>query len=144
MERRETICLDFDGVVHSYSSGWRGATVIPDPPVPGAFEKIREYLVHYDVAIFSARSHEEGGTEAMLEWFLHHAGYSYAKRPDWIAALRFPKHKPPAHIYIDDRGYHFSGPGSWPTIEYLRAFKPWNKRPDYLEEKARQGGSQAP
>jgi len=35
------LCLDFDGVIHSYSSGWKGADVIPDPPVPGAFDFIR-------------------------------------------------------------------------------------------------------
>jgi hypothetical protein len=35
---RRTVCLDFDGVVHSYRSGWRGATVIPDPPIHGTAE----------------------------------------------------------------------------------------------------------
>lgn len=29
------LCLDFDGVCHSYTSGWKGAAVIPDPAVPG-------------------------------------------------------------------------------------------------------------
>ena len=31
-----TVCVGFDGVIHSYVSGWRGAAVIPDPAVPGA------------------------------------------------------------------------------------------------------------
>ena len=37
----KTILLDFDGVIHSYTSGWKGAGVIPDPPVPGAIDFLR-------------------------------------------------------------------------------------------------------
>lgn len=32
-----TICVDFDGVIHSYDSGWTGATDIRDEPIPEAF-----------------------------------------------------------------------------------------------------------
>ena len=31
----KTVVFDFDGVVHSYTSGWQGEDTIPDPPVPG-------------------------------------------------------------------------------------------------------------
>lgn len=39
---KQTVVFDFDGVIHSYTSGWKGATVIPDPPVPGIKEAIKK------------------------------------------------------------------------------------------------------
>ena len=38
MMAKQTVVFDFDGVIHSYSSGWRGETVIPDEPVTGIKE----------------------------------------------------------------------------------------------------------
>ena len=55
------LCLDFDGVLHSYTSGWRGATIIPAKPVPGAVEFLVKAVQHFDVQVFSSRSHQEGG-----------------------------------------------------------------------------------
>lgn len=49
------LCLDFDGVVHSYASGWKGPMEIPDPPIPGAIEAIREYTETFRVCIHSSR-----------------------------------------------------------------------------------------
>ena len=37
---KPTVVFDFDGVIHSYTSGWKGTTEIPDPPVPGIQEAI--------------------------------------------------------------------------------------------------------
>lgn len=62
------LCLDFDGVIHSYNSGWKGAAVIPDPPVPGALQFIAEALETFEVHIFSSRSHQWGGRRAMKRW----------------------------------------------------------------------------
>ena len=53
---KKTLCLDFDGVVHSYTSGWKGALTIPDPPVAGALRFIIEADQHFKVAIFSSRA----------------------------------------------------------------------------------------
>lgn len=65
------ICVDFDGVIHSYTSGWQRASVILDPPVPGAFEWLQSLLdAGFKVAIFSSRSHQEGGIDGMQNWFL--------------------------------------------------------------------------
>jgi len=68
------LCLDFDGVVHSYTSRWQGATVIPDDPTDGAIEFMLAALHDFDVVIFSSRSNQKGGTEAMRNWLKRHAG----------------------------------------------------------------------
>ena len=111
MTERKTIALDLDGVVHSYTSGWKGATELPDPPVPGAFEFIQTALEHFDVAIFSTRCNEEGVAikdvhVAIWEWFeAHGMTLSVIDNPDFYIATRKPK----AIVYIDDRGFRFEG-----------------------------------
>jgi hypothetical protein len=136
MHGKPILCLDFDGVIHSYKSGWVFADFIPDPPVPGAFEFIYEALEHFDVQVFSSRSHQTNGIRAMQMWTEY-----WAKReldnvePTWRAnhvvnnlAWRkeaWPKEKPPAVVGIDDRVLTFTG--AWPEVEDLRKFKPWNK-----------------
>lgn len=35
---KQTVVFDFDGVIHSYTSGWHGACVADDPVVPGIRE----------------------------------------------------------------------------------------------------------
>lgn len=122
------LSLDFDGVCHSYTSGWKGATSIPDDVVPGLFEFLEEAVQHFDVQIYSSRSNQEGGIEAMMAWFID-------QRKKWrasggqgaeVVSLSFPKEKPSAMIGIDDRVLTFDG--TWPSIEALKSFKPWNKR----------------
>ena len=117
---KKTLCLDFDGVIHSYTSGWQGADVISDPPVPGAIDFIRKALGTFTVAIYSSRSHEAGGIEAMQWWLRKHA------EPGLVAEIEFPQYKPSAFITIDDRALTFDG--TWPDIATLKAFQPWNKR----------------
>lgn len=119
MSKRKTVCIDFDGVVHSYESGWQGADVIPDPPIEGAIEAIEAYRsAGWHVAIHSSRTHQPGGIDAMEAWFAEHA-------PSLVGEVEFPTHKPPAQIYIDDRGHCFDG--TWPSPRDLDEFVPWHK-----------------
>ena len=67
------LCLDFDGVIHSYTSGWKGPRTIPDDPVPGAIDFLVEALQHFRVAIYSSRSHYWFGRRAMKKWLEYHA-----------------------------------------------------------------------
>jgi len=112
------LCLDFDGVCHSYSSGWKGVDVILDPPVDGLASFIRSASLHFDVQIFSSRSSNSSGIDAMKAWF-----------DKWMPLesllLTFPSEKPPATVGIDDRVLTFSG--TFPDVVSLKKFVPWNK-----------------
>ena len=68
MERKPTLCLDFDGVIHSYTSGWKGAKKIPDSIVSGALDFITKAMQEFTVAIYSSRSGQYGGIRAMKTW----------------------------------------------------------------------------
>lgn len=148
------LVLDFDGVIHSYTSGWKGAAVIPDPPVPGALKFIVAALETFEVHILSSRSHQWGGKRAMKRWLRGHLielGMGQGPIPGWwsdkiaeqsnmepwehevrraadviVSAIHWPWFKPPATVTIDDRALTFTG--AWPSVEELKAFKPWFKR----------------
>jgi len=129
------LCLDFDGVCHSYTSGWKGVTIIPDKPVDGLFEFLEQANEHFTIVIFSSRSNRHGGIEAMEKWFnQHYSEYIFSKHPELkskfsefftCSLVRFTTEKPPAFLTIDDRAITFTG--VWPNIETLKSFKPWNK-----------------
>lgn len=118
------ICIDFDGVVHEYTTKWSGATSISDPPVEGALQFIRDLQdAGLQTAIFSTRNIEPGAITAMQEWLRLHGLEEH-----YLESVQFPTSKPSfASVFIDDRGYLFAGPHTWPSIEHLKAFKPWNK-----------------
>ena len=124
------LCLDLDGVCHSYTSGWKGAAVIPDEYVPGLFEFLESIKNTFDIQIFSTRSHQEGGKEAMVTWFYEQRKLWRSRGGNHIGeeslTLSFPTEKPPALVSIDDRCLLFTG--IWPSVEELRDFKPWNKK----------------
>lgn len=126
--RKEILCLDFDGTIHSYSSGWKGIDIIPDPPIPGAFEFIEKASKFFKIEIFSARSAEYSGLKAMENWILKEVKKKYGHIPIWASEIGYPFVKPPAMITIDDRALTFNGDWSSFDVEALKKFQPWNKR----------------
>lgn len=117
-----TLCVDFDGVLHLYESTWAGPTHIPDPPVPGAIEFLTEAVHSFHVCIFSSRSSEDGGIQAMRNWLTY-----YELPADVLNKIEFPTSKPSAFVTLDDRAITFTG--MWPTMAELTAFVPWNRLP---------------
>ena len=124
------LCLDFDGVLHAYISGWQGIDTILDAPVPGALEFLKRAVEHFDVQIFSSRSGAESGITAMRNWLREHLELAFApqKADDILRAISVPRSKPAASLTIDDRALTFKG--NWADFEpkKLLEFKPWNKQ----------------
>lgn len=126
------LCLDFDGVIHSYSSGWKGADVVPDPPVPGVLSFIARATEHFEVHIFSSRSNQKGGIDAMRHWLDSWAMRERVFDTDVLDSIKYPTEKPPAMITIDDRALTFNGQWSDYDPQRLLQFQPWNKRDDLI------------
>lgn len=146
------LCLDFDGVLHSYKSGWKGPRTIPDPPVPGALEFLSAAVERFEVHIYSSRSRFFMGRRAMKRWLLKHLillGHLDLAHDHWwlrkiaathhmepwdheveraarelVGALHWPLHKPPAHLTLDDRAVTFTG--SFPSLQDIDGFRPWH------------------
>lgn len=126
--KKPILCLDFDGVIHSYTSGWAGPTIIPDDPVPGALSFMIDALNSgWDVVICSSRGRFFWGRWAMRAWLKKHAQMLwYGGMFIGLEKVRFTSYKPSALITIDDRALTFNG--TWPALNDLKSFKPWNKR----------------
>jgi hypothetical protein len=120
-ENKPIICVDFDGVLHSYGSGWHGANIVRDEPVDGAIEWLTSMVESqkYNIQIYSSRSRQEGGIEAMQVWLI---AYGFAH----MLSITFPTQKPAAYLTIDDRCICFNG--TFPTQDIIDTFQPWNKK----------------
>jgi hypothetical protein len=118
---RKTLCVDFDGVLHEYISPWTFADEIADGPVPGALDWLVAMLGEgFDVCVYSSRSKDPAGIAAMRAWFAKHG-----MDADILEQLDFPTEKPAAYLTIDDRAFRFEG--DFPTADWIRRFRPWNK-----------------
>lgn len=115
---KKTVVFDFDGVIHSYTSGWKGEDVIPDPPVEGIADNINAIReAGYEVAVVSTRCATPKGMEAVIKYLADNE----------IAVDKVCKEKPPAIVYIDDRAICFDG-RSDELLEKIKNFKPWYQK----------------
>jgi hypothetical protein len=124
------LCIDFDGVLHSYTSGWKGVDKVVDPATPGAMQFLVEAAKTFNLCVYSSRSKEPAGIGAMqgalFKWLRSDLGYNDDEAIGFIARyLSFPTEKPAAFLTIDDRAVCFKG--EFPTIEQLHNFKTWTE-----------------
>ncbi len=118
-EYKPTVVFDFDGVIHSYKSGWRGAGVIPDPVVPGVVDAIDHLRAHgYKVVVVSTRCASIEGMEAVKDYLAENL----------IAVDDVLAEKPPALCYVDDRAICFRG-NAGKLVKQIETFKTWLEDP---------------
>lgn len=109
------IAFDFDGVIHSYTSGWKGADVIPDLPVKGIKKVLEELKAKdYVIGIVSSRAITIEGKAAIEKYMAH-----YELPYDFVTS-----EKVPSIVLVDDRTISFDGDTS-SLVEKIEAFKPW-------------------
>jgi hypothetical protein len=124
------LCIDFDGVIHSYEKGWQNG-VIYGTVTPGFFEWAEQAAKQFKLTIYSSRSKSEEGIKAIGLWLME-------QRKAWRAAggktetegplaFDFAVEKPAAWLTIDDRAICFRGAWDDPALQpdAMRAFKPW-------------------
>lgn len=109
----KTVCLDFDGVVNTYD-GWKGEKALFEPR-PGLVEFLQKLIqAGWTVVINSTRLAED-----IQNWLNI---YNLAQ---YIAGVY--NHKPPAIVYLDDRGITFTGDFD-KAFELIQSFKVfWEK-----------------
>ncbi|HET7628087.1 MAG TPA: hypothetical protein VFK44_06825 [Bacillales bacterium] len=117
MKGKQTIVFNFDGVIHSYTSGWKGIGMIPDPPVEGIRETIQALRKKYRLLVVSSRCREDKGRVAIKKWLRDHE----------IEVDGITLEKEPAVVYVDDRAVTFDGNAAQ-LEKRIREFQPWHKR----------------
>lgn len=117
-----TVAIDVDGVLTlaPYSTALR----IDGPPREGAVEWLASLLrdSRIEVFLFTTRAAEAStryvAQNALRCWLAEHG-----LEERLAACLNVIGHKAPAHVYIDDRGWHFDW--RYPSADELVAFRPW-------------------
>jgi histidinol phosphatase-like enzyme len=114
---KKTIVFDFDGVIHTYVSGWQGIDVIPDPASVEVIEAIKTLRSEgYEVIVVSTRCAEEKGLKAVKQYLA-----ANGIEVDGVTA-----YKSPALVYVDDRAVCFR-PGM-DLVDAIKTFRPWREK----------------
>ena len=112
MPLKPIICIDFDGVLNNYN-GYDGDNL--GTPRPGAKEFLEKLSKKYIIIILSARRYTK-----IIKWLNEYDMLQYVAEVTSI--------KPPARVYLDDRGIQFNG-------DYEKALKDIKNFKTYWEVK---------
>ena len=119
-ERPTTLAIDFDGVIHKYSEGWKDGSIY-DEPINNAFKGIK-YLQKMGFAVFI---HSSRDPQQIVDWMEENAPDIKCQQVpptdmfwNYTEILGVTDRKLPAVAYLDDRAIKFgrSGLMSWTDV----------------------------
>lgn len=117
-EYTPTVAIDFDGVIHSYTSPFTKASEILDPPIEGIKDVIDTLRQRgFKVVVMSSRCLGDGGKAAII---------NYLNLYD-IVVDDVTHEKVGAVAYVDDRAITFDGKVDG-LVERIISFSPWNRK----------------
>lgn len=128
-DRKPILCLDFDGVIHSYDRGWQDGSIY-GRVTDGFCDWAENAKSKFKLVIYSSRSKSQEGRDAMYDWLVAEI-FQWAETKEGdstlsLADFEFAHEKPPAFLTIDDRAIKFEGRWGWLDPDELLRFKPWN------------------
>ena len=109
---RNTVAIDFDGVIHDHNLGFHDGTCYGEP-IKGAINAIKLlWARNFTIIIFTCKANPDRplingktGTELVWDWLKKHNIDKYIKNVTY--------NKPNALFYIDDKAIHFN---NWNNI----------------------------
>lgn len=123
---KPTIAIDFDGVIHKYSEGWKDGTIY-DKPINGSHEALFQLKHKFWVYIFTTRAVQDVVNWMNSKfWGNGEMGFRTIAMPEgtrfWHGSdVAVSNRKLPAMYYVDDRGIRFDG--SWKlTLEQIERY----------------------
>ncbi len=117
-EESSVISIDFDGVIHSFESGFGDGTIY-GTPINGSYEALEKLSMKYKLVIYTAKAKDDRplvnnktGKELVWEWLKKYNLNTFIH--DITAE------KPRAIVYIDDKSIRFH---TWDqTLKELNSF----------------------
>ncbi len=114
-----TVAIDFDGVLHPYTEGWKGFVPVDEKPWEGAREFLEQLRSEgFTIVVFSTRCESEEGLNGTTEWLRKH---------DLLPLIAdVTCQKPAAVAYVDDRAVTFRGDWGevWRQVHRLTESQP--------------------
>jgi len=87
-------------------------------PVPGALGWLEQMTQRFDVVVLSTRAENIAGKLAIERWLVAHGPFG---------GVRATAVKAHALLYVDDRGWRFTG-SNFPSPDDVSRARPWHAR----------------